>query len=171
MNDEVKLPIETYREGNQITKVCVEDVHRMVNRIQEGMNRTFNKTVDVMDSLEDLEYGKDSAVIMGKGISQPCLTDAFDEEIGSNIAFMKMKLNINIKKHKFLSRALKAWLSMIPVFEEEFMRVEPKIHMDLEGIRRHNPNYLMDPEKIEEKLGIMYRIDQENDEKEPVQES
>ena len=60
---------------------------------------------------------------------------------------------------------------MIPVFEEEFMRVEPKIHMDLEGIRRHNPNYLMDPEKIEEKLGIMYRIDQENDEKEPVQES
>ena len=30
MNEEVRLPIETSREGNKITKVCVEDVYKIV---------------------------------------------------------------------------------------------------------------------------------------------
>jgi len=154
MND-VRLPIKTSREGNKITKVCVEDVYKMINRVQEGMNRAYNNTVDVMDSLHKEIETEDGPVvgefIIGTGISQPCMKDAFDEEIGSNIAFMKAKLNASIKKHNFLMKALKQWLGIIRTFDEEFVRVESKIIMDLNGIRRHNPEYLKD---IEKKLGM-----------------
>ena len=37
---DVKLPITTVREGNKITKVCVEDVYKMLNRIIEKQNVT-----------------------------------------------------------------------------------------------------------------------------------
>ena len=152
---DVRLPIETIREGNKITKVCVEDVYKMINRVQEGMNRAYNNTVDVMDSLhKEVESEGDiieGELIIGTGISQPCLKDAFDEEIGNNIAFMKAKLNANIKKHNFLMKALKQWLGIIHTFDDEFIRVENKITMDLNGIRKHNPEYLKD---IEKKLGI-----------------
>ena len=152
---DVRLPIETIREGNKITKVCVEDVYKMINRVQEGMNRAYNNTVDVMDSLhKEVESEGDiieGELIIGTGISQPCLKDAFDEEIGSNIAFMKAKLNANIKKHNFLTKALRQWLGIIHTFDDEFIRVENKIIMDLNGIRRHNPEYLKD---IEKKLGM-----------------
>lgn len=153
---DVNLPITTDRDGNKITKVCVEDVYKMINRVQEGMNRAFDNTVDIMDSLHKEVQAEDGTIvegelIIGTGISQPCLKDAFDEEIGNNIAFMKAKLNANIKKHNFLMKALRQWLSVIRTFDEEFFRVESKIRMDLRGIRKHNPDYL--PE-LEKKLGM-----------------
>ena len=79
----VKLPITTVREGNKITKICVEDVYKMLNRIIEKQN----VTADLLESLHKTVETKDGQYvpgefIIGTGISQPCLTDAFDEEIG-----------------------------------------------------------------------------------------
>lgn len=138
MNENVKLPIETYREGNKITKVCVEDIYKIINRIVEPLN----KVCDICDDA-DKEYNNyEGSLIIGTGVSQPCLGDAFDEEIGNNIAFMKAKLNANLKKRRLLTRIWKQLMETLAATENEIDVIEIYIQMDIEGIRRHNPNYM-----------------------------
>lgn len=151
MND-VKLPITTVREGNKITKVCVEDVYKMLNRIIEK----HNITADLLESLHKTVGTKEGTpvsgeFIIGVGTSQPCLTDAFDEEIGSNIAFMKAKLNSNLKKYRFLTKVWNSLIKTLDTMEDEFDHVSEMILMDLDGIRNYNPDYL---NGIEDELGI-----------------
>ena len=148
---DVRMPIETVREGNKITKTCVEDIYKIVNRVIEAMDKAYNNSVDIIDSLQSDEYGEDSAVIFGRGISQPCLTDAFDEEIGNNIAFMKMKLNANIKTRNFLVKVFNQWMTALDKINEDIYKVDNKIQMDLDGVRKHNPDYLTG---IEDKLEL-----------------
>lgn len=151
MND-VRNPIETVRDGNKITKTCVEDVYKIVNRVIDEMDKAHNNSIDIIDSLEVKEYGKDTALIFGKGISQPCLTDAFDEEIGNNIAFMKMKLNANIKKHNFIVKIYNNYIKLLNNLDKEISKIDEYIIRDLDGVRKHNSSYL---ENIEDKLGII----------------
>ena len=158
---DVKLPIKTVREGNKITKVCVEDVYKMLNRIIEKQN----VTADLLESLHKTVETEEGALvpgefIIGTGISQPCLTDAFDEEIGSNIAFMKAKLNANLKKYRFLTKVWDSLIKTLDAVDDEFDRVIEMILMDLDGVRKHNPEYL---EGIECELGIV-RDEEEKDE-------
>lgn len=158
----VKLPIKTAREGNKITKVCVEDVYKMLNRIIEKQN----VTADLLESLHKTVETEEGALvpgefIIGTGISQPCLTDAFDEEIGSNIAFMKAKLNANLKKYRFLTKVWNSLIKTIDTVDDEFDRVSEMILMDLNGIRKHNPEYL---DGIEEELGIFVSKENEDEE-------
>lgn len=151
MND-VRNPIETVRDGNKITKTCVEDVYKIVNRVIDEMDKAHNNSIDIIDSLEVKEYGKDTALIFGKGVSQPCLTDAFDEEIGNNIAFMKMKLNANIKKHNFIVKIYNNYIKLLNNLDKEISKIDEYIIRDLDGVRKHNSSYL---ENIEDKLGII----------------
>lgn len=149
---DVKLPITTVREGNKITKVCVEDVYKMLNRIIEKQN----VTADLLESLHKTVETEEGALvpgefIIGTGTSQPCLTDAFDEEIGSNIAFMKAKLNANLKKYRFLGKVWNSLIKTLDTVDDEFDRVSEMILMDLDGVRKHNPEYL---NGIEFELGI-----------------
>jgi len=151
MND-VRLPIETIKEGNKITKICTEDVYKIINRVYESMDKAYNNSVDIMDSIHKTNcFGYEGELIVGKGISQPCLNDAFDEQIGNNIAFMKAKLNANIKKHNFLVRIFNEFDTFIENLNKDIDKVDNLIKFDLEGIRKHNPDYLPD---IENKLGI-----------------
>ena len=142
MNENVRMPIETTREGNKITKVCVEDVYKMINRVQDSMTKHWNNSIDILDSIHKSVNGYEGELIIGTGISQPCLTDAFDEEIGNNIAFMKAKLNANIKKRNILNRVRKEYEKVINSIEEELETISYYIEMDLDGIREHNPEYL-----------------------------
>ena len=152
MNENVRMPIETTREGNKITKKCVEDIYKIVNRVIEGMDKAHNNSVDIISTLENENYGgEECAVVFGTGTSQPCLTDAFDEEIGNNIAFMKMKLNANIKKHNFLCKIYNQYFKLLNKIDEEIIKIDDNIIFDLEGVRKHNPEYLKD---IEIKLGL-----------------
>lgn len=147
----VRMPIETTREGDKITKVCVEDVYKIINRVLATMDKAYNKSTDIVDTVWK-EYGDyEGQLIIGTGVSQPCLTDAFDEEIGNNIAFMKAKLNANIKKHNLLVRIFNAWGDAMDSIDEEISKVDYYIKMDLDGIRRHNPEYLSN---LENTLGI-----------------
>ena len=143
MND-VRLPIRTERDGNKITKVCVEDVYKMLNRIIKRMNKSYNNSVDIIDSVNKEVDGFKGELIVGTGISQPCLTDAFDEEIGNNIAFMKAKLNANIKKRNLLYRIYNEYVYMLDVLDDEIDKIDNYIDFDLEGIRNYNPEYLID---------------------------
>ena len=147
----VRMPIETTREGNKITKVCVEDVYKIMNRVIESMDKVHNNSVDIINSI-DKDYGEyHGSLIIGTGISQPCLGDAFDEEIGNNIAFMKAKLNANIKKHNFLVRIWNEYSKLLDLLDVDIDKIDSNIRMDLNNLRIYNPNYLDD---LEAKLGL-----------------
>lgn len=148
---DVRLPIETNREGNKITKICVEDVYKIINRVQDAMDKAYNNSVDIIDSIHKEYNDYEGELIVGTGVSQPCMSDAFDEEIGNNIAFMKAKLNANIKKHNFLCRIWNEFDKALAEIDKEINKVDDYIYLDLAGIRLHNPDYL---NEIENKLGL-----------------
>ena len=111
--DNVRLPIRTSREGNKITKVCVEDIYKMINRIGAAEERSAKEWNEIWESLDkDVEDVDGNVVngclVVGTGISQPNIKDAFDETVGNNIAFMKAKLNANFKKRNILFKLLNA---------------------------------------------------------------
>ena len=151
MNEDVRLPIKTVRESNKITKVCVEDVYKIINRIYKNMNKAYNDSVDVLESIHKDVNDWEGELIVGTGISQPCMTDAFDEEIGNNIAFMKAKLNANIKKHNFICRVYNNFSRACYEIEKELFKIDGFILDDLERLRTYNENYLPN---IENKLGL-----------------
>lgn len=140
----VRMPIETVRDGNKITKVCVEDVYKLLNRVQEALVKGYNDSIDIIDSVHKEVNGYEGELIVGTGISQPCLTDAFDEEIGNNIAFMKAKLNANLKKYNILYRIYDKNVDLLGKLADEIIKIEQLINMDIEGVRKYNPEYLID---------------------------
>ena len=162
--DNNRLPIETSKEGDKITKVCIEDVYKIINRVNDAVNRSLDKTTEITDFVEKDYTTKDGDVyngclIIGKGTSQPCKEDTFNEEIGNRIAFMKAKLNANIKKHNFLCRIYNAWIDAIDSIDDELLKIDNLILVDLFGIRIYNPEYLPN---IERELGIDTDIDNTN---------
>jgi len=140
----VGMPIKTTREGNKITKICVEDVEKMLNKIRLALNKSYSDISTIIRSTQKDYCGVNGKFIIGTGISQPCLTDAFDEEIGNNIAFMKAKLNANLKKERILNRILKECFKVEDVIYSELDRIGTYIDLDVEGVRKHNPEYLKD---------------------------
>ena len=147
MND-VKMPIETNREGEKITKVCVEDVYKIINRVQEQMEKSYNNSIEILDSVHKKYWpsNEDNVVyegelIIGTGTSQPCKGDVFNEEIGNEIAFKKMKLNANNKKYNILRRVYNQYVDLANVLQEEINKVLFYMDYDLDGIREYNPDY------------------------------
>ena len=159
----VGFPIQTKREGNKITKVCVENFYKMINRIMDAEDRSAEKWNEVYDSLEKtMINSKDEPesgwLVVGTGISQPNIKDAFDEEIGNNIAFMKAKLNANMKKRNVLFRFWNAAMITVDAIDDEIAKIDDKIAMDLHNLRQYNPEYL---EKLD---GDGYEIQEETEE-------
>lgn len=163
----VRLPIKTNREGNEITKICVEDIHKMTNRVYDALDKAYFNSVDILDNLKCSYYDEDSktifsdrnaSLVIGTGRSKPCLTDAFDEEIGNDIAFMKAKLNANIKKHNLLVRIWNELEKAQDNIDEDLEKIDNYILDDLERLRSYNSSYLND---IEYKLGILSREEDE----------
>lgn len=150
MND-VRLPIETTREGDKITKVCVEDVYKMINRIQDAMDKAYNNSIDVIESVNKKYWSNtepntyyDGCLIIGTGISQPCGGDEFNEETGNDIAFMKAKLNANIKKYNIVRRIHNEYINALVKFGDEMDKILDYIYKDIDGVREFNPDYMKD---------------------------
>ena len=160
MND-VRMPIETSREGNKITKVCVENIYKITNRVIAAMDKAYNNSLNIINTTRDDKYGKRSSVIHARGTSQPSLTDAFDEQIGSDVAFIKMKLNANIKKHNFLVNVWNEFAKACDTLDNDLVKIDSLILDDLYRMRLYNPEYLTD---IEYELGIYNKEDKTEDE-------
>lgn len=145
--ERIEYPIQTVREGNKITKICVEDCYKMLKDFDEVLLKHYNNCVDISDGVikevpnADGRIGE-GCLIIGRGVSQPCLTDAFDEEIGNNIAFMKAKINANMKKRNILIRLWKEIGKVMDNLDEKIFKLEDLIDMDVIGIRKYNPEYL-----------------------------
>ena len=143
----VGFPIQTNRDGNKITKVCVEDFYKMINRISDAENRSAEKWNEIYDSLEKTitnSKGEEltGCLVIGTGISQPNIKDAFDEQIGNNIAFMKAKLNANMKKRNILFKFWNAVMITVDAINDEIAKIDDLIGLDLYNLRKHNPEYL-----------------------------
>ena len=138
------LPIKTTREGDTITKVVVEDMYKSLNRILAGVDKYYNNSMEIIDSIHKEYDGYEGELIVGTGVSKPCTEDIFDEEIGNEIAFKKAKLNANLKKWNIYIRLEKELLKMLGVLDSEIDRIDKYIDMDIEGLRKYNPNYLDD---------------------------
>ena len=143
----VEFPIQTSRDGNKITKVCVENYYKMINRIMDAENRSAEKWNEVYDSLEKTVSNSKGEkmtnwLIIGTGVSQPNIKDTFDEQIGNNIAFMKAKLNANMKKRNVLIKFWNAAMITVDAIDEEIAKVDNLIEMDLHNLRQYNPEYL-----------------------------
>ena len=138
----VSMPIVTTREGNKITKVCVEDIYKIINRVKFAMNKSYTKMNALLNDIQKDYRGINGKFIIGKGVSQPCITDAFDEEFGNNIAFMKAKLNANLKKLRLLQKVYNEYIKMKDVLIDEMDKIGGYVELDLDGIRKHNPDYL-----------------------------
>jgi hypothetical protein len=148
MNENVNVPIFTKKEGEKITKVCVESMHKVINRLQDKMHKAWNDSVDVFDSLDDktVKLGDDEyqgSIIVGTGVSQPCNGDQFDEELGNEIAFKKAKLNANIKKYNFLWKVFKIQSAFMEEIHQELDKVDDHIYKDIYALREHNESYLI----------------------------
>jgi len=137
-----KLPVKTTREGDKITKVCVEDVYKLVNRIIDSMDKAYNKSIDILDSITKEVDGYEGILIVGTGVSQPCGDDVFDEQIGNDIAFIKAKLNANLKKVRFIDRISKEYRKFFDTLFQEFEKLSTYIEKDIDKIKEYNPNYL-----------------------------
>jgi len=149
MSNEIRngFPIQTIREGNKITKVCVEDFYKMMNRIGAAQERSTEKWNEIWDSTEKIRQGVtgepiQGCLVVGTGISQPNIKDAFDEKIGNNIAFMKAKLNANMKKRNILFKLYNAEQITLAAIDEEIDKIDNMIAFDLENLRQYNPDYL-----------------------------
>lgn len=136
------IPMKTIRDGNKITKVCVEDVTKLTDKIRLEVAKAYTDVLDTLNSVKSNYDGISGKFIIGKGISQPCIVDAFDEEIGNNIAFMKAKLNANIKKYRLLRKVCKRLAEFNKALFDEVEKIIEYIELDLDGIRKHNPDYL-----------------------------
>lgn len=150
MND-VRLPIETIREGEKITKVCVEDVYKMINRVQDALDKAYNESVEILEDVKKKYWPNnqpntvyDGYLIIGTGVSQPCGGDIFDEQTGNDIAFMKAKLNANIKKFNIVRRIHNNLINTLVKLGDEMDKISEYIYLDIDGVRQFNPEYLLD---------------------------
>lgn len=144
-------PIVTVKEGDTITKVCTEDVYKIVNRIYEAMDKAYNNSVDILNSIHKEYDDYEGELIIGTGTSKPCANDEFNEEVGNRIAFEKAKLNANIKKHNFICRVINELIDCINTIDPDLEKVDDYIKFDLHNLRIYNEDYL---KGIESKLGI-----------------
>lgn len=147
----VRMPIKTKKEGDTITKVCVEDIYKIINRVLNSMNDAYDNSIEILNSTHKQYDDYEGELIIGTGVSKPCDSDTFDEKVGNNIAFMKAKLNANIKKHNILTRIWNNYTYVLDAIDADLNKIDDYILMDLNNIREYNPSYL---ENIEEELGI-----------------
>ena len=152
----LKMPIETAYNGEEITKVCVENIYKMLNRVNAAVakaNRNSKKIIKSVHKRYTSAYqDSEGSLIIGRGVSKPCNGDVYNERLGNNIAFMKAKLNANIKKHNVLVRVYNEYIKLLDTIDEDVQKIDEKIMMDLDSLREYNPEYL---EGIEVELGIV----------------
>lgn len=129
-------PIKTVVNGNTIAKICVEDVrklHEFVNQVNDSTLEKFDK-IDIEFPLEIKNVGK----------AKCTSDDKFNEEIGNEIAFRKVKLQANIKKFKFLTRVARLYSKALSLIMKRRNKIYTYIEKDIKAIREYNPEYSVD---------------------------
>lgn len=138
---DVKLPIKTIKKGHTTIKICVEDVKRLMERVRSSARYLQEHVFDITDEIYQCIDGQLGEFIIGKGVSRPNIKDAYDEEIGSSLAFVKAKLNSSNKKLRLLKRIHRLYTKSLKSLEREIAATQNSIEADIEKVRLHNPDF------------------------------
>lgn len=149
------LPIKTIKNGESTTKIIVEDVYKTVNAVYEALDKCYNNSSNILDSVHR-QYTNDEGetyegeLIVTAGISEPCHGDVYDEEIGNEIAFRKAKVKANLRKNRILKRIVNELCTCIKTTLNEAEKTYKYLNMDIKALRKYNPDYLKDFELDDE---------------------
>ena len=88
----------------------------------------------VLKSIHKEYKDYEGELIIGKGISKPCNGDGYNDEIGETVAFVKAKLNANIKKRRIIERLLKTLDKAKNEIKAEGTKLDNYIRMDEETL-------------------------------------
>ena len=130
-------PIKTFVKDNTVVKVCVEDAHRLINAVHLIAKDAYSKTLDLVGGFYSDKY--DGYYIETKGKAVCGNDDNFDEEIGNEIAFRKMKIAANIRKVHLIRGAIRVLESQIKQLYVLLDKFERFIEKDSEALKAHNP--------------------------------
>lgn len=146
--NEVRLPIKTIRNGEEITKICVEDVYKIINRIVEAVDKSYNNITEIVNSVHKEYDDYEGELIIGTGVSKPCNGDKFDEKLGNEIAFKKAKLNANFKKAMFIEKIARQLLKAFDSVVQEHVIISEYLYDDFTDLQEYNPDYMKNNNKL-----------------------
>lgn len=135
------MPIETIKSNfsNTIVKICVEDVHKLTNKIMCPLYHALDQAIEIMEETL-FSYNSVGKCIKGTGVAV-CHDDNYDEEVGCEIAFRKAKLNANIKKRNLLRRCYRLYKNALKELISEDEKLTKYINNDMEALKEFNPEY------------------------------
>lgn len=137
------LPVKTIKQGETTIKIVVDDFYKTLNRVIDGLNNLVDSSNNIIDSVHKEYEDYEGELIIGRGVSQPCNGDKYDEALGSEIAFRKAKINGNLKKCKIIERLLtKLWKYEV-VLSEELTNLDTQLLEDSNYMKQVNPNFYL----------------------------
>lgn len=137
------LPVKTIKQGETTIKIVVDDFYKTLNRVIDGLNNLVDNSNNIIDSIHKEYEDYEGELIIGRGVSQPCNGDKYDEALGSEIAFRKAKINGNLKKCRIIERLLtKLWKYEV-VLSEELTNLDTQLLEDSNYMKQVNPNFYL----------------------------
>lgn len=137
------LPVKTIKQGETTIKIVVDDFYKTLNRVIDGLNNLVDSSNNIIDSVHKEYEDYEGELIIGRGVSQPCNGDKYDEALGSEIAFRKAKINGNLKKCRIIERLLtKLWKYEV-VLSEELTNLDTQLLEDSGYMKQVNPNFYL----------------------------
>lgn len=137
------LPVKTIKQGETTIKIVVDDFYKTLNRVIDGLNNLVDSSNNIIDSVHKEYEDYEGELIIGRGVSQPCNGDKYDEALGSEIAFRKAKINGNLKKCRIIERLLAELWKYEVVLSEELTNLDTQLLEDSDYMKQVNPNFYL----------------------------
>lgn len=137
------LPVKTIKQGETTIKIVVDDFYKTLNRVIDGLSNLVDNSNTIINSVHK-EYGDyEGELIIGRGVSQPCNGDKYDEALGSEIAFRKAKINGNLKKIRIIERLLTKLWKYEFILSEELTNLDTQLLEDSNYMKQVNPDFYL----------------------------
>lgn len=127
-------PIKTIKHGDVTAKVCVEDISKLLRKINEIETDHYYDFTNVNG-----DYA--NRTIKGVGLSRPSDNDKYDDEIGNEIAFRKAKLYCNLKKIRLIEKVMNTYITSLNKLQNELDRYATYIGKDVAALKEYNPEF------------------------------
>lgn len=127
-------PIKTIKHGDIIAKVCVENISKILRKIEEIEDDHYDDLTNVCDDYKN-------RIVKGVGLSRPTDNDKYDEEIGNEIAFRKAKLYCNLKKIRLIEKVMKTYMTSLDKLQNELDRYATYVNKDVAALKEYNPEF------------------------------
>ena len=132
-------PIKTYTSGKTTIKICTEDIHKLINGIAGAC---YKAAGEIFEKLESYKAENGDYIVESIGIATPTQDDQFDQNIGNEIAFRKVKLSANLKKARLLIKCIKSLEQAVQVCKDKLDKVTEYIKKDTEALRTYNDEFI-----------------------------